>query len=159
MRADIKKLQEVLTKKGKTLAVAESLTGGAFSASLTAFSGASTYFLGGVVAYADGLKMGVLGVPALELEQKGAVSETVCQAMLEGVFRFSSGDYGLALTGIAGPDGGSPEKPVGTVWCAVGMRGKAPWVELWQIPGDRESVIRGTVERGIKMLLAYLERS
>lgn len=102
-----------------TLAVAESCTGGRLAAVLTAEAGASEFFLGGVVAYANEVKMGVLGVSSEALEHHGAVSREVATEMAVGARRVFGADYALATTGIAGPDGGTPEKPVGTVWIAL----------------------------------------
>ncbi len=108
-----------LTGRGETLATAESCTGGAIAARFTAMAGASAYFRGGVVAYSNDLKREVLGVSATDLERFGAVSEPVARQMAEGVRRLAGSDYAVATTGIAGPSGGSDEKPVGTVWIAV----------------------------------------
>lgn len=110
---------EELKKRTETLAVAESCTGGAISAKLTSISGASEYFMGGVVAYDNSVKEGVLGVARHNLDTFGAVSEQVAREMAEGVRRLCGTTYGLATTGVAGPTGGTPDKPVGTVWVAV----------------------------------------
>ncbi len=110
---------ELLKEKGAKLAVAESCTGGALSAAFTAIPGASGCFLGGVVAYSDEVKVKTLGVRPETLERHGAVSEPTALEMAEGVRRLCGSDYALATTGIAGPTGGTPEKPVGTVWIAV----------------------------------------
>lgn len=110
---------KLLTQSGATLAVAESCTGGALSTKLTALPGASGYFLGGVVSYANSIKSSVLGVSEESLRQHGAVSREVAVEMATGVRRLYGSDYALATTGIAGPDGGSDEKPVGTVWIAL----------------------------------------
>ncbi|GHV02194.1 CinA-like protein [Bacteroidia bacterium] len=110
---------DLLTASGHTLAVAESCTGGAISASLTAMAGASAYLLGSVVSYSNELKQSVLAVDAGDLERYGAVSRQVAEQMAVGVRRLCNSDYALATTGIAGPGGGTPLKPVGTVWIAV----------------------------------------
>ena len=112
-------VHRMLTERGATLATAESCTGGAIAARFTAMAGASAYFRGGVVAYSNDLKREVLGVSATDLERFGAVSEPVARQMAEGVRRLAGSDYAVATTGIAGPSGGSDEKPVGTVWIAV----------------------------------------
>lgn len=108
-----------LIEQGATLAIAESCTGGVISSRFTAMPGASAYLLCGVVAYQNEIKQRVLGVESEALQQHGAVSEVVARQMAEGVRRLSNSDYGVATTGIAGPAGGSTEKPVGTVWIAV----------------------------------------
>jgi nicotinamide-nucleotide amidase len=110
---------ELLRRRGASLAVAESCTGGGIGAALAAVPGASDVFFGGVIAYADAVKRGVLGVPAELLLQHGAVSDPVASAMAEGVRRLVGSTWGVAVTGIAGPGGGSAEKPVGLVHIAV----------------------------------------
>ncbi len=110
---------QILTTRGETLAAAESCTGGALSAKFTAMSGASDYFWGAVVSYDNSVKENVLGVSHNDIETHGAVSEQVARQMAEGVRRVCGTTYGVATTGIAGPSGGSEEKPVGTVWMAV----------------------------------------
>jgi nicotinamide-nucleotide amidase len=112
-------LHDILTKRGKTLAVAESCTGGMIASKFTAMAGASTYFRGGVVAYANEVKRDILGVRMEDIECFGAVSEVVALEMAEGVRRITGADYAIATTGIAGPTGGSKHKPVGTVWMAI----------------------------------------
>ena len=112
-------VHEVMRERGLTLAVAESCTGGAIASLFTAMAGASAYFLGGVVAYANEVKRDVLGVNYDDIMTHGAVSETVARQMAEGVRRITGADYAIATTGIAGPTGGSEAKPVGTVWMAV----------------------------------------
>ena len=112
-------VHNLLLESGKTLAVAESCTGGSISAKFTAMAGASAYFLCGVTAYANEAKRDLLGVDAALIERHGAVSEEVARAMAEGARRVSGADFAVATTGIAGPTGGSEQKPVGTVWFAV----------------------------------------
>ncbi|MBM5820114.1 MAG: competence/damage-inducible protein A [Cyanobacteria bacterium K_DeepCast_150m_m2_101] len=110
---------EQLRRRGQTLAVAESCTGGGLGAALAAVPGASDVFLGGVIAYANSVKQGLLAVPAELLASHGAVSDPVAQAMAEGARRATGADWALAITGVAGPGGGSREKPVGLVHLAV----------------------------------------
>ncbi|MBP5516520.1 MAG: competence/damage-inducible protein A [Bacteroidales bacterium] len=112
-------VHQTLTKQGKTLATAESCTGGAIASKLTAMAGASVYFRGGVVAYSNDVKQSALGVKASTLDTFGAVSEETVREMAEGVRTRLGADYGIATSGIAGPTGGTPEKPVGTVWIAI----------------------------------------
>jgi nicotinamide-nucleotide amidase len=128
-----------LRSAGATLAVAESCTGGMLGARLTQRPGASDYFLGGVLSYADQVKMDLLDVPAGMLAQYGAVSEEVAGAMAEGVRAVTRSDHALSVTGVAGPDGGTPQKPVGLVY--VGCAGPAgTLVVRGHYPGDRASV-------------------
>lgn len=112
-------IHDILIKHGKSLAVAESCTGGMIASKFTAMAGASTYFRGGVVAYANEVKRDILGVRMEDIECFGAVSEVVALEMAEGVRRITGADYAIATTGIAGPTGGSKHKPVGTVWMAI----------------------------------------
>lgn len=112
-------VHKTLTERGLTLATAESCTGGNIARLLTAQAGASTYFMGGVVAYSNDVKENILGVKHSTLETHGAVSEETVREMAEGVRTRLGTDLAIATTGIAGPDGGTSEKPVGTVWIAV----------------------------------------
>lgn len=114
-----KAILNFMTKKGLTLSLAESCTGGYIAHLFTQHPGSSKVFLGGVVSYSDSLKESVLGVKKETLEKFGAVSGEAVTEMVEGALLNFESDYALAVTGIAGPDGGSPDKPVGTVWIAV----------------------------------------
>lgn len=145
-----------LTKNACTLSVAESCTGGLLAASLTALPGASAYFAGGVVAYANAVKEGVLAVPHQMLIESGAVSEPVAVAMAEGVRALLQTDWAISTTGIAGPGGGSLDKPVGTVWIAVAGRSGA-FAHQFQFAGSRDVIQRAAVQSALEMLLARLE--
>ena len=112
-------VHKILTERSLTLATAESCTGGSIAARFTAMPGASAYFLCGVVSYSNESKAELLDVDPADIARYGAVSEQVARQMAEGVRRTAGADYGVATTGIAGPSGGSAEKPVGTVWIAV----------------------------------------
>lgn len=112
-------IHDILIKRGKSLAIAESCTGGMIASKFTAMAGASNYLLGGVVAYSNDVKCNILGVNRDDIECFGAVSEVVALEMAEGVRRITGADYAIATTGIAGPGGGSKHKPVGTVWMAI----------------------------------------
>lgn len=112
-------VHKTLTGRGLTLATAESCTGGNIARLLTAQAGASAYYKGGIVAYSNEVKESVLGVKHSTLEAHGAVSEETVREMVEGVRQRLGADLAIATTGVAGPDGGTPEKPVGTVWIAV----------------------------------------
>lgn len=109
----------ILTQNGKTLSTAESCTGGSISALITSITGASAYFLGSVTSYANSVKTGVLGVPEEIIARYGAVSSQCVAAMAEGVRKLTGSDYSVATSGIAGPGGGSEEKPIGLVWIGV----------------------------------------
>lgn len=110
---------DLLRARGATVATAESCTGGNIARRFTALPGASDYFRGGVVAYSNDVKRSLLGVDGGDLERFGAVSRPVAEQMAEGVRRATGAMYGIATTGVAGPSGGTPDKPVGTVWMAV----------------------------------------
>ena len=110
---------EILKATGKTLSTAESCTGGMISSLITSVPGSSEYFLGSVTSYANSVKENVLGVPSKIIEEYGAVSSECVSAMAEGVRRLTGSDYSVATSGIAGPGGGSDQKPVGTVWIGV----------------------------------------
>ncbi|HEX7624593.1 MAG TPA: CinA family nicotinamide mononucleotide deamidase-related protein, partial [Anaeromyxobacteraceae bacterium] len=130
---------EALTARGERLALAESCTGGLVAQLLTSVPGASAVLEVGAVVYGNDAKTAVLGVPEALLAAHGAVSEPVARAMAEGARRLGSATWGLAVTGIAGPGGGTPEKPVGTVHLAIaGPDGTRTWAR--RFPGDRERV-------------------
>lgn len=112
-------LRDIITKQGKTLSVAESCTGGFMAHLLTSVSGASEYFYGGVISYDNSVKINVLGVDKEIIEKYGAVSSQCAEAMAAGVKRLMKTDYAIATTGIAGPNGGTEEKPVGLVWVGI----------------------------------------
>ena len=140
-----------LRARGLTLAVAESCTGGLLGARLTEMPGSSDYFLGGVISYADALKMGLLDVPAGMLAQYGAVSKEVAGAMAEGARAATGADYALALSGVAGPDGGTTDKPVGVVFAACSGPCRTKIVR-GLYPGDRASVRDYSVSAALHLL-------
>ncbi|MSR36834.1 MAG: CinA family nicotinamide mononucleotide deamidase-related protein [Gemmatimonadetes bacterium] len=144
-----------LERSGRTLAVAESCTGGLIAMRLTDRSGSSRWFLGGVVAYADRAKVEQLGVPAETIAQAGAVSEEVARALAEGARRAFGADTGIGITGIAGPTGGTPEKPVGTVWYAVAV-GERVDAEHRRFMGDREAVRERSAQAALNLLYRTL---
>ena len=127
----------LLAEQGATLATAESCTGGHLANRLTNVPGSSKVFLEGFVTYSNNSKTALLNVPAQLIEAHGAVSEPVVRAMAQGLLNQSGATYALATTGIAGPDGGTPEKPVGTVWIALATAGEATDVWKETIPADR----------------------
>ena len=145
-------VHQTLTKQGKTLATAESCTGGAIASKLTAMAGASVYFRGGVVAYSNDVKQSALGVKASTLDTFGAVSEETVREMAEGVRTRLGADYGIATSGIAGPTGGTPDKPVGTVWIAVAGP-KGTQTRLKQYGDDRLRTIERASNEVFSMLI------
>jgi nicotinamide-nucleotide amidase len=149
---------EQLRRRQARLVAAESCTGGLLGGRLTAVPGASDVFMGGVVAYDDGVKRGTLDVPAELLDKHGAVSEPVVRAMAEGVQRRFAADAALAVTGIAGPTGGTPDKPVGTVWLAARSGSDARAVKRI-FPGDRAEVRARAAQAALDLLRRLLAGS
>jgi competence/damage-inducible protein CinA-like protein len=142
---------EELARRGETLCCAESCTGGLLSQILTEVSGSSRWTAGGFVTYSNAMKESALGVPRALLEQHGAVSEPVVRAMAEGARQRSGATWAAAITGIAGPEGGTPEKPVGTVWLALaGARGTS--AKLAKYRGDRGQVRLQSAYGALQML-------
>ncbi len=147
----------LLRAAGATLTAAESCTGGLLSQRITAVAGSSDYFLGGAVTYSNELKTRMVGVPAELIAAHGAVSEPVARAMASGVRRALGSDYGVGITGIAGPGGGTAEKPVGTVHVAVAGPTDADGGDgvnhrALRLPGDRERVRRFSAQIALEML-------
>src|SRR5437870_3981715 len=140
------------------LGVAESCTGGMVAERVTNIAGASATFIGGVVAYADVVKTAALKVPIETLEAHGAVSEETVRAMAEGAQRLFSADCTIAVTGIAGPGGGTPEKPVGTVWLAARVHTATRAVKR-VFPGDRDEIRRRAAQAGLDLLRRLLAES
>ena len=149
---------DVLRQGRHRLGVAESCTGGMVAARVTNIPGASATFIGGVVAYADVVKTAGLKVPIETLEAHGAVSEETVRAMAEGAQRLFSADCTIAVTGIAGPGGGTPEKPVGTVWLAARVHTAARAVRR-VFPGDRDEIRRRAAQAGLDLLRRQLAES
>jgi nicotinamide-nucleotide amidase len=142
---------EACERRGLTLAIAESCTGGLLGQRITAIPGASRIFAGGVIAYADQVKTAALGVPAGLIAEHGAVSQPVAEAMAAGVAARFGTSAALAVTGIAGPTGGTPDKPVGTVWLAAHLEGRTEAV-LRRFPGDRDEVRRRSAQAALDLL-------
>jgi len=149
-------LGNALATAGTTLATAESCTGGLISKRITDVPGASRYFLGGVVAYSDEVKIRHLGVPRGILEEDGAVSRSVAEAMARGAAERFGADGGIGVTGVAGPGGGTDEKPVGTVWYAAALHGRAT-ARRQRFLGDRDAVRERAAQAAMALLLAGLE--
>ncbi len=137
------------------MAVAESCTGGGLCEALTSVPGSSAYFLGGVVAYGNDSKTRDLGVPPGLIDARGAVSREVAEAMAAGGARRFGAEIGIGTTGIAGPGGGSPEKPVGTVYVAI-VSGEVRHSHHLLLPGDRDAVRKETVRRALELLVSFL---
>lgn len=148
-------VHNTLIAQGKTLSVAESCTGGNVAAKFTAMAGASAYFHAGVVSYSNEAKIDILGVSAEDLTRYGAVSEAVAMQMAAGVRRAGQSDYGISTTGIAGPSGGSAEKPVGTVWIGISTPERT-FAVMKNCGTDRGQIIQRATAYAIKMLYEEL---
>ena len=147
---------ELLRSRGMRLAVAESCTGGLISHRITNVPGSSVYYLGGVTSYANEVKIRILGVRPETLERHGAVSRETVLEMARGVRRLLNANVSIAISGIAGPDGGTPEKPVGLTWIGLSAADgtEDAWRYIW--PGDRLQVKEQSAEQALKLLAAYL---
>lgn len=152
----VEALAVALTARGWMLAAAESCTGGWIAKCCTDRAGSSAWFESGVVSYSNDAKRRLLDVDAGVLEREGAVSRAVALQMAEGARRRSGADAALAVTGIAGPDGGSADKPVGTVWFGWAVGDRPAEAERRVFGGDREAVRRQTVAHALRGLLERL---
>ena len=161
--ADLKTLSESvgaqLLSRGEWLATAESCTGGWVAQSITAIAGSSAWFDRGFVTYSNAAKQEMLGVTEATLERHGAVSEATARAMAQGAIAHSRADWAIAITGIAGPGGGSPEKPVGTVCFAWAQRDGGCEAQTCVFAGDRAAVREQSVIHALRGLLARIEAS
>jgi PncC family amidohydrolase len=151
----LREIQALLLARHATVATAESCTGGLLAASLTRLAGSSAAYLGGVSAYANAVKERMLGVDAATIARVGAVSAEVATAMAQGARARIGADYAISLTGIAGPSGGTAEKPVGTVFGAVATPTDTR-AHRWLFPGDREAVRQAAAHAALAALAAVL---
>ncbi|HEY0662454.1 MAG TPA: nicotinamide-nucleotide amidohydrolase family protein [Lysobacter sp.] len=140
----------------QSLVTAESCTGGWIAKTLTDIAGSSAWFECGIAAYSYESKQGLLGVRAETLEHFGAVSRETVIEMVSGALVHSGASLAVAVTGIAGPSGGTPDKPVGTVWIAWKRRGGYPMAEIFHFQGDREAVRRQTVSAALNGLMVQV---
>lgn len=150
------RLQQIAVARGISVGTAESCTGGLVGHAITMLAGSSGYYRGGVVSYADEVKVSVLGVPLDSIARHGAVSAAVAVAMAEGVRHVVGCDYGVAVTGVAGPDGGSEAKPVGLTYvAATGPHGSE--VRRYRWDGDRASNKERSAVAALELLSAVVE--
>ena len=156
LAARVTKVSAALLARGLTLATAESCTGGWIAKCCTDRAGSSGWFERGFVTYSNEAKSELLDVAAGLLETEGAVSEAVARAMAAGALRNSRADVALAVTGIAGPDGGVPDKPVGTVWFGWAVAGGRVAAECRRFAGDRDAIRRQAVRHALDGLLDHL---
>lgn len=147
----------ILQKKNKTLAVAESCTGGLICNLLTNVSGSSAYFIGGVVSYSNNMKRTLLGVSPISLQKYGAVSKQVAAEMAEGIRLIADSNIGLSVTGITGPGGGTSSKPVGLVYIGLASD-KKKIVKRLLFRGSRKAIKSQAAEAALRLVCAHLSR-
>ncbi len=151
-----KQIGSALRKQGGTIATAESCTGGEIARLITSVPGSSDYFKGAVVSYANEVKIGVLGVDEKDIEREGAVSEAVVLQMVQGVKRLMNTDYAVSTSGVAGPDGGTPEKPVGTIWIGVATPEKV-FARKFVFSFTRERNIAKAAAKALELVMSEIE--
>ncbi len=154
----VAELAETLLRARRKICTAESCTGGLIAKTFTDLAGSSDWFERGFVTYSNEAKSEMLAVPASIIDDYGAVSEAVASAMASGALRHSRADYAIAVTGVAGPGGGSAEKPVGTVWIALAAP-EQQVARLFRFDGDREAVRAATMRTALEMLLDTIDAS
>lgn len=152
------RLQTLLADGRLSIAAAESCSGGEVAHRITSVPGSSAYFLGSIVAYANTAKQALLGVPQEILDTRGSVSAECARAMAEGARRAFAADLAVATTGIAGPGGATPRKPVGLVFVALATPAGTE-VEEHRFPGDRRRVVAAAAEAALRLLVAGAERA
>lgn len=156
--AEVDQLARLLMAKHHRVVTAESCTGGGIAAALTDVAGSSAWFEGGFVTYSNAAKSQFIGVNEDIIESQGAVSEATVRAMVQGAIKHSSATLAVAVSGIAGPGGATPDKPVGTVWFAWG-NAEQQHCECCLFDGDRASVRAQAVEHAIRGLIQYADRA
>lgn len=153
----VARLAAALRARLASMATAESCTGGLVAAACTSLAGSSDWFERGFVTYSNAAKTELLGVDAALIVRHGAVSAEVARAMANGALAHSPATFAVAITGIAGPGGGSADKPVGTVWIATAARDGAAESALLEADGDREAIRRRAVVRALELLIGRVE--
>jgi nicotinamide-nucleotide amidase len=157
--APVRALADALRARALHMAAAESCTGGLIAAACTSVAGSSDWFERGFVTYSNEAKTELLGVDPALIERDGAVSETVARAMAEGARKASRADLAVAVTGVAGPGGGTPTKPVGLVWIALAGPGERVIAERHDFAGDRAAVREQSAQRALQLLLEAAQRT
>ena len=152
----VARLAKLLLAAGRRVCTAESCTGGLIAKTFTDLAGSSDWFERGFVTYSNEAKHEMLAVPISIIEDYGAVSEPVATAMAKGALRHSHADFAIAVTGVAGPGGGSAEKPVGTVWIAVASAEQQS-ARLYRFDGDRDAVREATLVAALELLLDMVD--
>ncbi len=159
LQVELLSFGDTLRSRGLRVATAESCTGGLIAAACTSVAGSSDWFDRGFVSYSNEAKAELLGVDAALVAAHGAVSEEVVLAMANGGLKYSHADLVVAVTGIAGPGGAVPGKPVGLVWLALGARGAAPVAQRFEFAGDRTAVREATLRAALTGLAALAART
>lgn len=154
----VTKIAELATAANLQLATAESCTGGGVAKALTELAGSSAWFTGGLVTYSNQAKQQLLGVTASDLEEQGAVSELVVKAMVKGACQALNADLAVAISGVAGPSGGSVAKPVGYVWLAWGNAVQQQ-ATVFNFTGDRRQIREASIDKALEGLLEWLQKS
>ena len=154
----LRKLSQLALSRSVSIATAESCTGGGIAKALTELPGSSNWFEAGLVTYSNQAKMMLLGVKDETLELHGAVSEAVVREMVAGALRQTGADLAVAVSGIAGPDGGSESKPVGTVWIAWQLREWQAEARLFKFEGDRAAVREAAIDAAVNGLIDQLQK-
>lgn len=152
----VKQVHSSLIKKRKTIAVAESCTGGLLSNLLTYIRGSSRYFILGIVAYSNKSKQDILKIPAGLIAKKGAISKEIALKLAQQVRKIAKTDFGIGITGIAGPSGGTPQKPVGTVFIAVASKNKTI-SKKYQFRGTRVTIRKKSSLKALELLKSLLK--
>lgn len=155
MQDIVRQIHKLLLKKGRTIAVAESCTGGLLSNLLTKLSGSSLYFILGTVVYSNWAKLSLLKISKVAINRHGAVSEEVAKAMATSIRKIAKSDYAIAITGIAGPSGGGVQKPVGTVFIALAGKNKQI-VHKFIFKGNRTSIRKQAALKALHLLKKLL---
>jgi PncC family amidohydrolase len=147
----IQKIHTFLLKSGKTISTAESCTGGLLSSMLTELSGSSKYFILGVVSYSNAAKTNILNISAGTIQKNGAVSKEVALLMAKNIRKIAKTDFGIGITGIAGPTGGSKDKPLGTVFIAISDKNKSV-CKKFVFKGNRWSIQKQAASKALQLL-------
>jgi nicotinamide-nucleotide amidase len=153
----VERLAAALRSRGTRLATAESCTGGLIAAACTSIAGSSDWFERGFVTYSNDAKVELLGIAPALIARHGAVSADVARAMAEGALAHSRASVAVAVTGIAGPGGATPGKPVGTVWIGIASTGQVAVATLLEALGDRAAIRQSAVERALALLIERVE--
>ena len=158
MKKDLEKIVDILKSKNETITMAESCTGGRVAAAFTSIAGVSSVFNGSLVTYANEIKEEWLGVPKEILLEHGAVSTECVDQMLSGAIKMSHADHSIAISGIAGPDGGTPDKPVGTVYIGVLVNG-IKTIQRYHFEGAREEIQDSATKKSIEIFLKKIKKN